>query len=117
MTYVLEIDSKGDIHLPEAVRNAHGLYAGGRLRLETEMEPFEELRLIPEHEDVSLKRKNGLLVVDGPSPAVLRMENGFPRIDGLPPEPIEDTVAAIKRMRRERMAHISGPPYLPDDFV
>lgn len=92
MTFTVSMDRAGRLVLPKAVRERYGL-GGAPHELEL-VDTAEGILLRPKAEFVPVQRtKSGWLVFESPL--------------GSGEEPI-DPVAAVERMREERIRHIMG---------
>lgn len=98
MTFTLEIDAEGRVKFPDEVRER--LDRGEAVHVRKEMLHTASPRLRLSYEE----------------DARLEMENGWPVIVGGESFDSEDTMEAIGRIRRERMAHVVGPGFTADDF-
>ena len=85
---IVEIDKAGRIVIPKKMRDAMGLKAGTRLRVEQDR---DELRLEADVPEARLEMRDGLLVLVG----------GGRRT-------AEDVNREIKEMRERRMRHVAG---------
>jgi AbrB family looped-hinge helix DNA binding protein len=81
----LTLDRFGRVLLPKALRNDLGLTPGMPLSVEA---GADRIVLTPVHEGSALVRKNGVLVHTG--------------------SPETDLVVAVRRVREQRAAHLSG---------
>ncbi len=88
MNAIVEIDKAGRIVIPKKMRDAMGLKAGSRLRVE---QSLDELRLEPDVPEPHLEMRDGILVL----------------VSG-PPLSGEDAIQSIEEDRERRMRYVAG---------
>lgn len=88
MNAIVEIDKAGRVVIPKQMRDAMGLHAGTRLRIEQD---HEKLRLEPDFPEPHLERRNGVLV-----------------LVGSPPLPADNVNRSIEEDRERRMRFVAG---------